>query len=828
MDTGTESPLPDDAAIPAVTPVAPPRPAGVAASTAAAAPVLAGSGSVAPAASVAAGSVPGTGGGSSAGLASGASGPGGSQVFDAAVAFAHAVAGDAKMKSGESVVEHALGTARLLGALDADPPSMLAAVLFPVSAQPAEIERVVGERYGAEVNKLIADVRKLSQLGVVGVRAADAHAAGDRDASALRRAHVELLRKLLLAFAQDIRVVLVRFASRLQTLRYHASVKTSPAAEVARETLEIYAPLANRLGIWQLKWELEDLAFRFEDPDTYRRIARLLDEKRIEREAYVAAAIARLQDELAAAEIPAEVSGRPKHIYSIWRKMRGKDLDFSELYDVRAFRVIVGDVKDCYTVLGIVHNIWQPIPREFDDYISRPKPNGYKSLHTVVIGDDGRAFEVQIRTREMHEFAEYGVAAHWRYKEAGARGYTGQFTADDSYDEKIAWLRQLLAWKDELASGVASATPWTPGLAPTSGGAALDTGGGRHSHSAWDQLKQTAIDDHIYVLTPQARVIALPQGSTAIDFAYHLHTDLGHRCRGARVDGAMVPLNTPLRNGQTVDIIAVKQGGPSRDWLNPNLGYLQSPRGRQKVRTWFNALELQESVSNGRAMVEKTLQREGKTSVNLDDLANKLGFKTPEALFLVVGKDEFSLRSVEQALADPPPPADAPPEIVAKSSSGRSVASGASSGVLVAGEGALLTQLARCCRPAPPDPVAGFVTRGKGVSIHRLDCATFRRMASESPERVLDTAWSTDALGQRGDTVYPVDLMIEAFDRQGLLRDISDIFAREKINVVGVQTVSKRNLAYMHFTIEVKNSAQAQRAVVVLSEIQGMIRASRR
>ncbi|MCY0388467.1 bifunctional (p)ppGpp synthetase/guanosine-3',5'-bis(diphosphate) 3'-pyrophosphohydrolase [Robbsia sp. Bb-Pol-6] len=802
MDTGTESPSPRDASGPAVTPSAPARlPSAATSGFPGASPVAAdGAGQAVP-------------------------GAAGSQVFDAAVAFVHAAAGDARMKSGESVVEHALGTARLLGALDADPPSMLAAVLFPVSAQPAEIERVVGERYGAEVNKLIADVRKLSQLGVVGVRAADAHAAGDRDASALRRAHVESLRKLLLAFAQDIRVVLVRFASRLQTLRYHASVKTSPAAEVARETLEIYAPLANRLGIWQLKWELEDLAFRFEDPDTYRRIARLLDEKRVEREAYVAAAIARLQNELAAADIPAEVSGRPKHIYSIWRKMRGKDLDFSELYDVRAFRVIVGDVKDCYTVLGIVHNIWQPIPREFDDYISRPKPNGYKSLHTVVIGDDGRAFEVQIRTREMHEFAEYGVAAHWRYKEAGARGYAGQFAADDSYDEKIAWLRQLLAWKDELASASPGA-PGTPGWVPANGTHPLDAGGG--SHSAWDQLKQTALDDHIYVLTPQARVIALPQGSTAIDFAYHLHTDLGHRCRGARVDGAMVPLNTPLRNGQTVDIIAVKQGGPSRDWLNPNLGYLQSPRGRQKVRTWFNALELQESVSNGRAMVEKTLQREGKTSVSLDDLAAKLGFKTPEALFLVVGKEEFSLRAIEQVLADPPPPADALPEIVARSSSGRSVASGASSGVLVAGEGALLTQLARCCRPAPPDPVAGFVTRGKGVSIHRRDCATFRRMASESPERVLETAWSDDALGQRGDTVYPVDLMIEAFDRQGLLRDISDIFAREKINVVGVQTVSKRNLAYMHFTIEVKNSAQAQRAVVVLSEIQGMIRASRR
>lgn len=738
-----------------------------------------------------------------------------SQMFDAAVAFVRDFTGDATMKSGEPLVEHALGTARLLGALDADPPSMLAAVLYPAATQVAEIERIAGDRYGPEVLKLIADVRKLSQLGVVGVRAADAHAEGVRDAGAVRRAHAESLRKLLLAFAQDIRVVLIRFASRLQTLRYHASTKTAPAPEVARETLEIYAPLANRLGIWQLKWELEDLAFRFEDPDTYKRIARLLDEKRIEREAYVTEAIKRLQGELADAQIPAEVSGRPKHIYSIWKKMRGKDLDFSELYDVRAFRVIVGDVKDCYTVLGIVHNIWQPIPREFDDYISRPKPNGYKSLHTVVIGDDGRAFEVQIRTREMHEFAEYGVAAHWRYKEAGKRGYAGQFTADDSYDEKIAWLRQLLAWKDDVANEGDADRP-------------ASSDAGASTHPAWDQIKQAPVDDHIYVLTPQARVIALPQGSTAVDFAYHLHTDLGHRCRGARVDGAMVPLNTPLQNGQTVEIIAVKQGGPSRDWLNANLGYLQSPRGRQKVRTWFNALDLQESVSTGRAMVEKTLQREGKTSVNLDDLASKLGFKTPDALFQVVGKEEFSLRQVEQALSDAPAPVDDVPEIVAKSSSGRSVASGASSGVLVVGVGALMTQLAKCCRPAPPDKIAGFVTQGKGVSIHRQDCPMFARMQADAPQRVLDTEWSTDVLENRGDTVYPVDLMIEASDRQGLLRDISDVFAREKINVVGVQTVSKRNIAYMHFTIEVKNSAHSQRAVVVLNEISGIIRASRR
>jgi len=457
--------------------------------------------------------------------------------YEDALAFVREHAGDARLSSGERLADHAAGTASIVGKLNVDPPAVLAAALFALTPHLADPERIIAERFGEEVAQLVGDVRKLLRLGTVSLKAASHAPEGGRDAQAARRAQIEALRKMLLAFAQDIRVVLIRLASRLQTLRHYAAAKTSPGADVARETLEIYAPLANRLGIWQLKWELEDLAFRFEDPDTYKRIAKLLDEKRVERESYVAQAIGRLQRELAAAHIQAEVSGRPKHIYSIWRKMRGKSLDFAELYDVRAFRVIVPDIKDCYAVLGIVHNLWQPVPEEFDDYISRAKPNGYKSLHTVVIGDDGRAFEVQMRTHEMHRFAEYGVAAHWRYKEAGVRGYGGQFSASEKYDEKIAWLRQLLAWKEDVAES--------------------------EQGNPWEQLRQATLDDdHIYVLTPQARVIALPQGATPLDFAYHLHSELGHRCRGARVDGAMVPLNTPLQNGQTVDIMAVKEGGP--------------------------------------------------------------------------------------------------------------------------------------------------------------------------------------------------------------------------------------------------------------------------
>ncbi|RQS61862.1 bifunctional (p)ppGpp synthetase/guanosine-3',5'-bis(diphosphate) 3'-pyrophosphohydrolase [Burkholderia sp. Bp8963] len=732
--------------------------------------------------------------------------------FDDVLAFVREHAGDVRLSSGELLADHAAGTAAIMGRLNVDPPAVHAAALFALTPHLSDPERELAERFGDEVARLVSDVRKLLRLGTVSLRAAqNAGADMGRDAAAARRAQIEALRKMLLAFAQDIRVVLIRLASRLQSLRYYAAAKVDPPPDVARETLEIYAPLANRLGIWQLKWELEDLAFRFEDPVTYKRIAKLLDEKRIEREAYVAEAIGRLQRELAAAHIQAEVSGRPKHIYSIWRKMRGKELDFAELYDVRAFRVIVPDIKDCYTVLGIVHHLWQPVPKEFDDYISRPKPNGYKSLHTVVIGDDGRAFEVQIRTQEMHNFAEYGVAAHWRYKEAGARGYGGQFSASDKYDEKIAWLRQLLAWKDDVEDGTGG-----------TGGA-----GGK----AWAQLRETSLDDdHIYVLTPQARVIALPQGATPVDFAYHLHSELGHRCRGARVDGAMVPLNTSLANGQTVEIVAVKEGGPSRDWLNPQLGYLKSPRARQKVRAWFNSIEHEENIAHGRMLVEKTLQREGKTSVNLDNLAAKLGFKTPDELFSVVGKEEFSLRNVEHALSDAPPPEPAPeaPADFEKRSSGASVAHGASTGVLVVGVDALLTQLARCCRPAPPDPISGFVTRGKGMSIHRSDCETFRRMAERAPERVLQTTWSADVLGGRGASVYPVDLMIEATDRQGLLRDISEVFAREKLNVVGVKTQSRRHAAFMQFTVEISNSAQVQRACTLLGEVPGVVRAARK
>ena len=710
--------------------------------------------------------------------------------------------------TGQNAFEFAQGVAVTLGLLNTDADTRIAALLFELPAlDPKEGERIE-EHFGKEITELVGGIRQLMRLHEQTFPQQDV--GRGKNAAQQAAEHMETLRKMLLAMASDMRVVLARLASRVTTLRYFSEIKleSERTRNYARATLDLYAPLANRLGVWQLKWELEDLAFRFIEPVTYKRIARMLEEKRLERESFVEASIGRLKAELTAAGIKAEVFGRPKHIYSIWNKMRGKSLDFSELYDVRAFRVIVEDVKTCYAVLGLVHDIWTPIPEEFDDYISRPKTNGYQSLHTVVVAEDGRALEVQIRTREMHRFAEYGVAAHWRYKESGGSNFTAQ-----KYDEKIAWLRQLLAWKSEVTDVVV-----------------VEEGIQRE----WvEKLKSAALDDRIYVLTPQARVIELPNGATPIDFAYHLHTNVGHRCRGARVDGAMVPLNTPLKNGQTVEIITARGGaaataGPSRDWLSA--GYVASPRTRAKVRAWFNAIEQQETLAHGRAMVEKTLQREGKTAINLEELAHKLGFAKVDELFLSVGKEEFSLRHVEQALhadeaaksATRHPPADE--AVLTNKSRASSVAQGARSGVLVVGTEGLMTQLARCCKPAPPDNIVGFITRGKGVSIHRANCKNLAQMRKNALERVIQTTWGEPSR----ETVYPVDIFILANDRQGLLRDISEILSREKINVIGVSTQSSRGQARMSFTAEISSTAQLQKALGIIREVTGVVEVQRR
>jgi len=722
-----------------------------------------------------------------------------------ALAFVEPIYRGKPITSGQDALAFVQGVAGVLTALNVDAETRIAGLLFELHILDLDVAATIEERYGKDIADLVAGVRQLMRFHGLTFQHPQEVLRG-KNAAQQAAAQIETLRKMLLAMATDMRVVLVRLASRVTTLRYFAENKmeNETTAQYARETFDLYAPLANRLGIWQLKWELEDLSFRFIEPVTYKRIAKMLEEKRIERAEFVATAIERLRTELTTADIKAEVSGRPKHIYSIWNKMRGKSIDFSELYDVRAFRVIVDDVKDCYTVLGIIHNIWVPIPKEFDDYISRPKQNGYQSLHTVVVAEDGRPLEVQIRTREMHHFAEYGVAAHWRYKESGGSNFAAQ-----KYDEKIAWLRQLLAWKSEVSDAVVEQ---------------------EEVRRDWvEKLKSTTLDERIYVLTPQARVIELPSGATPIDFAYHLHSDVGHRCRGARVDGVMVPLNTPLKNGQTVDIITVKSGpgvGPSRDWLSA--GYAASSRTRSKVRAWFNAIEQQETLAHGRTVLEKTLQREGKTAVNLEELAHKLGFAKVDDLCLSLGKDEFSPRQIEQMLHEGEEGKESrqtePDEAsITRKSRASSVVQGAKSGVLVVGTEGLMTQLARCCKPAPPDTIVGFVTRGKGVSIHRLTCKNFTEMSSKAPERVIQTEWG--ASGK--DTVYPVDIFVLAGDRQGLLRDISEIFLREKINVIGVSTQSMKGQARMGFTAEIGSTAQLQKALAVIREVKGVLEARR-
>jgi GTP pyrophosphokinase len=681
-----------------------------------------------------------------------------------ALEFAEPLYAGQVLSTGEPTWSHALGLAANLASIGLDAPGRAAGVLFAAPKHLGGVD-ALRERFGEEIAGLAAGVEKLYQLRVA--TRANPHEQN------------EVLRKMVLGMVEDVRVVLIRLASRTQTLRWFAKNDSPEKILYSRETLDIYSPLANRLGIWQLKWELEDLSFRYLEPEVYKRIAQMLDERRVERQQYIARTIVTLARELEEVGVKAEITGRPKHIYSIWNKMRSKSLDFSKVYDVRAVRIIVPSVKDCYSALGVVHNLWQPIPKEFDDYVSRPKGNLYQSLHTAVVGPAGRTLEVQIRTEEMHRQAEFGVAAHWRYKEPGKPS-----RREGAFEQKIAWLRELLAWRDEVAD-------WR------------------------ENTKQARLDETVYVLTPQGKVIDLPAGSTPLDFAYALHTDLGHRCRGARVDGHIVTLDTPLASGQRVEIVAAKSGGPSRDWLSAERGFVKSPRARQKIRQWFNAQAMMETIAAGRAEVAKVLRREGATQASLESLASRLGFGRPDELFVAVARDEVNLRQVQTALrgADT---AVVEPEIKKKTK-----AAPARAGVLIVGMDRLLTQLARCCKPVPPDPIRGFVTRGRGVSVHREDCLSLKRLAEGQPERLIDTDWG------KGEGSYTVDMTVTAADRRGLLRDIGDALARERINVTAVRTQSRDELAFMRFTFDVANVGQLKRAFTVVRSLKGVIRVGR-
>ncbi|MDD3883521.1 MAG: bifunctional (p)ppGpp synthetase/guanosine-3',5'-bis(diphosphate) 3'-pyrophosphohydrolase [Gallionella sp.] len=611
--------------------------------------------------------------------------------------------------TGAPLLRHALETATILAGMNMDAGTLAAAILHAVPDRLENWTETVAADCGPAVVQLVEGLSRMEHIR----QFSELPEIKDKDKGRDHGQQIESLRKMLLAMVEDIRVVLIKLAERTQTMRTLANAAPEIQQQIARETQGIFAPLANRLGVWQVKWELEDLSLRFLEPEFYKKVAKLLDERRVDREQYIAEVLSLLTQELAQADIKADVAGRPKHIYSIINKMRRKGLDFEQLYDVRAVRILVGDIKDCYAALGLVHNLWQPIPGEFDDYIAHPKSNDYRSLHTAVVGPRGLAIEVQIRTHEMHQHSELGVAAHWRYKEGGK--------SNAQFDEKIAWLRQILEWKDELSEG----------------------------SDLLEQFHNSLFHDQVYVLTPQGRVIDLPKDATPVDFAYHVHTDLGHRTRGAKVDGNIVPLNYKLQNGQRVEILTVKQGAPSRDWLMPTLGYLQSSRARAKVRHWFRQMELESDLAQGRVILDRELQRLGATALNQEKLAQKLHLDHLDDLLVALGRGEMTPRQValviQEEQAPKTPTAIAPVAPMARPS----VTLGESVVVDIEGVGNLLVRAAKCCGPLPPADIVGYVTRERGVTLHRRDCPVMQRLPDQRRDRLLAASWPADTTSKR-------------------------------------------------------------------------------
>ena len=678
---------------------------------------------------------------------------------------------DNRLESGEEIRSHAVGMALIAAGLKLDVDSRIAALLFAVYEKSQQkAKEWIEKEFGSDAIRLVSGLERLNGLRVI--------MPGISSSLNESRRQSEVLRKMVLAMSDDIRVILLQLAGRTQTLRYYEEHPGVARNETAHESLDIYAPLANRLGVWEIKWEIEDRSFHFINPDAYHKIARMLNGRRAEREKFIIETVAFINGKCAEAGIKAWIYGRSKHIYSIWKKMRAKQVPLEEIYDLRAMRVIVDEVDDCYKVLNIVHQLWTPIENEYDDYITRPKVNQYQSLHTAVIAGDRRPLEVQIRTWEMHERAEHGVAAHWRYKE-GIRG-TG---VKDAYGNKVDLLRKLLAWRSDVA----------------------DT-------SNWDEeFKRAELDDTIYIMTPGGRAVDLPRGATPVDFAYCIHTQVGHRCRGAKANGSLIALNTPLISGQEVEITTAKKGGPSRDWLNPQLGYLKTSRARQKVKQYFIALDRSRTIAEGRSLVSRELQRAGATKFSNDELAARLGFSDVELLFLAAGRNDVGSGAIRQALLNSPDESEKEQDFsLRKSKAGKR-----QDGVLIVGMDKLLTQLARCCKPAHGDEIRGYITNGKGVSIHRVSCSNFIGMSRLNPERVIDADWGKTPTA----TVYGVDTVVECVNRSGLLRDIMEVLSHENINVTSVNIVSRQGSARLSITLEVSDTKQLQHALQLINNV---------
>jgi GTP pyrophosphokinase len=674
---------------------------------------------------------------------------------------------DARDVVVQRALQRAQAITQIVAELSEDEDIRLGATLLPLLETGLVDEAHAAASFGEAARRLASELVRLGSLGMP-----------VRPDASLSATQAEALRKMLLAIVTDPRLVLVKLAAQLHQLRESKDAPAAERARIALETREIYAPLANRLGVWQLKWELEDLSFRHLDPDNYKRIAGWLATKRADRERYIAEVTTQLKEQLGRANIDADVAGRPKHIYSIWKKMQRKGLSFEQLYDIRAVRVLVTSIADCYAALGLVHGLWHYIPGEFDDYIATPKGNLYRSLHTAVLGPDKLPLEVQIRTREMHEHAELGVASHWRYKE-GAKH-------NPAYDQKIVWLRQILEPSER--------------------------DGAESQDDFLARVRSEIFEDRVYAISPHGEVIELPRGATPLDFAYHVHTDLGHRCRGAKVNGRMVPLTHQLANGDQVEIITAKQLHPSRDWLVPSLGFLASQRSRGKVRAWFRKQDEEQNRLQGKQILERELQRLAIHSVTLAELLEEFAMAAPADLYLAIGASEISVAQITGAIQRRARPQELPSPVARKPST----VTKDTAGITIQGVGDLLSHFPRCCGPVPPEQIAGYITLGRGVSIHRQDCASLKRLLEAHPERAIAVDWGSEA-----DRAFPVEVNVRAYDRRGLVRDISAVLADSKINIHAMNTVTheREGIADMNLKITVHDLQELSQ---VLARIQGL------
>jgi guanosine-3',5'-bis(diphosphate) 3'-pyrophosphohydrolase len=671
--------------------------------------------------------------------------------------------------SGEPFIQHSLATAAALVDLRLDAATVAAGLLHDVPEDTAVTVEDIGEIFGEEIARLVDGVTKLRKITW----------------TSLEEEEAESLRKIFLAMVDDIRVILIRLADRLHNMHTLGALPEDRGTVIARETLEIFAPLAHRLGMWQIKEELEDLALRYLEPDRYREVVELLSERRADRERFVEGVVQTLRKTLTEGGIKVDVTGRRKHIYSIYQKMQKRGRDFDRIYDVYGARIIVDDIKDCYASLGIVHSLWRPIAGEFDDYIAMPKDNMYQSLHTAVVGPEGRALEVQIRTWDMHWMAEYGVAAHWRYKE--------QVERDAVLESKMAWLRQLMDWRREFVD----------------------------AQEFVDSLKTDLFPEEVYVFTPKGDVIELPRGATPVDFAYHVHTEIGHLCQGAKVNGRIVPLNYQLKDGDQVLILTAKRGGPSRDWLNPHLGYVRTSRARQKIRQFFRRQEREENIARGRALVERELKRLGIEHESYEEIAKLFHFKKVGDLLAAVGYGDVNVHQISTRIL----------EVEGEKEEGLGekprgvVETGEAKGVTVTGVGDLLTNIGGCCNPLPGDKIIGYVTRGRGVTVHRLDCGNVLRVLRDGDkERLIEVDW-----GEEQGAAYPVVVRITAYDRKGLLKDVAGVIDAEDVNMTSatINSTKKDQTAIIVATLEITGMAQLSRVLAKIESLTNVLEAVR-